>query len=59
MVAVNVSLVHALRSFELFLKDSILELRMGGGAGYGPPAERSKEAVLRDVEDGVHNGGSC
>jgi N-methylhydantoinase B len=31
---------------------SLLELRLGGGAGYGPPEERATDAVLQDVEDG-------
>jgi N-methylhydantoinase B len=29
-----------------------VELRTGGGGGYGPPAERAAEAVRRDVRDG-------
>lgn len=31
---------------------SVLELRTGGGGGYGPPSERPSEAVLADVREG-------
>jgi N-methylhydantoinase B len=31
---------------------SLLELRTGGGGGYGPPSERAAEAVLADVREG-------
>jgi N-methylhydantoinase B len=30
-----------------------LELRFAGGGGYGPPNERSRDAIVRDVEDGL------
>jgi N-methylhydantoinase B len=30
----------------------VVELRTGGGGGFGPPAERAAELVRRDVEDG-------
>lgn len=33
-------------------KDSILQMRTGGGGGYGNPAERPVEMVKRDLEDG-------
>jgi N-methylhydantoinase B len=33
-------------------KGATLEVRTGGGGGYGPPAERSREQVLEDVREG-------
>jgi N-methylhydantoinase B len=33
-------------------KGAAFELRCGGGGGYGPPGERSVEAVLADVREG-------
>ena len=33
-------------------KGAVLELTTGGGGGYGPPAERPKEAVERDLKSG-------
>jgi N-methylhydantoinase B len=33
-------------------KDGVLELRTGGGGGYGPPSERSVEAVKADLKNG-------
>lgn len=33
-------------------KDAVLELSTGGGGGYGPPAERTKEAVESDLKAG-------
>ncbi len=33
-------------------KGSVIELSTGGGAGYGPPANRSVEAVKKDLEAG-------
>jgi N-methylhydantoinase B len=35
------------------LPGDVVELRLGGGGGFGPVAERSREAVLRDVELGL------
>jgi N-methylhydantoinase B len=32
---------------------STVELRTPGGGGFGPPAERSPEAIMADVEDGL------
>ena len=34
-------------------KGSRIEVRTGGGAGWGPPAERPVEAVQADVTAGV------
>jgi len=33
-------------------KGSLLKMRTGGGGGYGDPAERPVEAVMRDIEEG-------
>jgi N-methylhydantoinase B len=33
-------------------KDAVFELSAGGGGGYGPPAERPKEAVQKDLLEG-------
>ena len=33
-------------------KGATLELRCGGGGGYGPPAQRDRRAVLDDVREG-------
>jgi N-methylhydantoinase B len=33
-------------------KDGVLELRTGGGGGYGPPSKRRVEAVRADLRDG-------
>ncbi len=30
----------------------VVDVRIGGGGGYGPPSERRPEALARDVEDG-------
>lgn len=32
--------------------DSVLVMSTGGGGGYGPPAERTKEAVAKDLREG-------
>jgi N-methylhydantoinase B len=37
---------------------SVVELRCGGGGGYGPPEERDPEAVRRDIEDGYVTEGA-
>jgi N-methylhydantoinase B len=33
-------------------RGAVVEVRGGGGGGYGPPAERSADAVLADVREG-------
>ena len=33
-------------------KGSLVELRTGGGGGYGPPGERDPEALARDLREG-------
>ena len=33
-------------------KDSVLQMKTGGGGGYGDPSERPIASVQRDVEDG-------
>jgi N-methylhydantoinase B len=33
-------------------KDAVLQMKTGGGGGYGDPAERSVEMVQRDLDDG-------
>ena len=38
-------------------KDAVLELTTGGGGGYGPPAERAREAVERDLKAGYISEG--
>jgi len=35
-----------------FPKDTVITVMSGGGGGFGPPEERSPDAVLRDIEDG-------
>ena len=30
----------------------IAELNLGGGSGYGPPQQRSRQALQQDLEDG-------
>ena len=35
-----------------FAPGDVLEMRMPGGAGFGPPRDRSREAILRDLELG-------
>ena len=37
-------------------KGSRIEVRTGGGAGWGPPAERPADDVLADVEAGYLSG---
>ena len=37
--------------------DSVLVMSTGGGGGYGPPSERTAEAVAKDLRGGVHLGG--
>ena len=34
------------------VKGATLELRCGGGGGYGPPAKRDRQAVLDDLREG-------
>jgi N-methylhydantoinase B len=34
----------------------VVELQLGGGGGFGPPEERTREAILRDVELGYVTG---
>ncbi len=36
----------------LVAKGATLELRCGGGGGYGPPAKRDRQAVLDDLREG-------
>jgi 5-oxoprolinase (ATP-hydrolysing) len=38
---------------ELARDDDYLEIRLGGGGGYGPPEARAPEAVRRDLLDGL------
>jgi N-methylhydantoinase B len=33
-------------------KDTVLEIRTGGGGGYGDPAQRNRQAVLADLAAG-------
>ena len=33
-------------------KGATLELRCGGGGGYGPPAKRERQSVLDDLREG-------
>jgi N-methylhydantoinase B len=33
-------------------RDGVMELRTGGGGGYGPPSKRSVEAVKADLKNG-------
>jgi N-methylhydantoinase B len=33
-------------------KGSVFTIKGGGGGGYGPPSERSREAVLEDIREG-------
>jgi N-methylhydantoinase B len=36
----------------LLPKGGVLALRTAGGGGYGPPAERDREAILSDLREG-------
>ncbi|MBC6403417.1 MAG: hydantoinase B/oxoprolinase family protein [Hyphomonadaceae bacterium] len=33
-------------------KDDVIQIRTGNGAGYGDPAKRDPESILRDIRDG-------
>ena len=43
----------------LLRKGDVLEVRTGGGAGFGPPEERSSARILEDVEDGFVSPGQA
>jgi N-methylhydantoinase B len=34
-------------------RGDIVTLSVGGGGGYGPPAERTSERIAADLEDGI------
>ena len=34
-------------------RGDIVTLAVGGGGGYGDPAERSREKIAADLEDGI------
>jgi N-methylhydantoinase B len=36
----------------LIPKGGVLALRTAGGGGYGPPSERDREAIARDLREG-------
>jgi len=37
---------------QAFPADTVITVMSGGGGGFGPPAERTTEAILQDIEDG-------
>jgi N-methylhydantoinase B len=37
------------------VRGTVLELKVGGGGGYGNPAERAPEAIARDLLDGYYD----
>jgi N-methylhydantoinase B len=40
-------------------RGDIVTLSVGGGGGYGPPAERSPERIAADLEDGIISDGAA
>lgn len=44
---------HAFESNIRVDKDDVVRVVTGNGAGYGPPAQRAREAIERDLRDGL------